>query len=149
MLKWDKTKKAKYKQGKNLMAKDYMKTIFEDAQSEDKLKKAFEEASTIRRFEINLYWERAKYFSVILGSIFIAYFTFIGNRFSQANPKHNLYAMGICLLGLLISFAWLLGNKGSKFWARNWEAHIDFLEESQVGNIYKNTIDYGKIKLSH
>src|SRR6185436_15879046 len=39
--------------------------------------------------------------------------------------------------GFVFSIAWILVNIGSKHWQENWENHIDLLEDSITGPIYK------------
>ena len=37
--------------------------------------------------------------------------------------------------------SWVLVNKGSKFWQKNWEAHIDILEDAFSGKLYKTFLN--------
>lgn len=40
-------------------------------------------------------------------------------------------------LGFLFSVAWILANKGSRHWQKNWEKHMDLLEDYVTGPLYK------------
>jgi hypothetical protein len=44
----------------------------------------------------------------------------------------------------LFCLSWYLVIRGSKEWQRNWEAHIDHLEEYVSGPIYKTLYYSGK-----
>ena len=82
----------------------------------------------VRNFEIELYWKRTTYFSILVGAIFIGYY----------NASSSFLKLLICCIGYFSSFIWYLASKGSKFWQENWEAHIDCLENlSKKNNIYQ------------
>lgn len=90
-------------------------------------------ALDIRKFEIELYWKRATYFWTFIGASFAGYITL---KSSEAKTDDNLSLLISCL-GMLFSLGWLCVNKGSKFWQENWENHVDFLEDSNTGPLYK------------
>ena len=46
----------------------------------------------------------------------------------------------LACLGLVFSFAWVLVNRGSKFWQENWEKHVDMLEDKITGPLYKTVL---------
>ncbi|HZW40283.1 MAG TPA: hypothetical protein VFF33_13375 [Ignavibacteriaceae bacterium] len=46
----------------------------------------------------------------------------------------------INLFGLFLSVSWFFVNKASKFWQKNWEAHVDLLEDDLIGPLYKTTL---------
>ena len=41
-------------------------------------------------------------------------------------------------IGTVLSVALYFVNRGSKFWQRNWEYHVDLLEDSAIGPLYKH-----------
>jgi hypothetical protein len=43
-------------------------------------------------------------------------------------------------LGLVLSAAWYLANRGSKQWQENWENHVDLLEYEVKGPLYKTVL---------
>jgi len=45
--------------------------------------------------------------------------------------------LGIALLATVVTRLWYLMTEGAKFWQDNWERHIDALEDSREGAIYK------------
>ena len=98
-----------------------------------KEKKALEKALDIRKFEIDLYWKRASYFWTFIGAAFAGFFV------AYASPSENRRDLLVilCCLGLVFSVAWFCVNKGSKFWQENWENHVDLLEDSEIGPLYK------------
>jgi hypothetical protein len=107
---------------------------FDGLPSSDSLKsKALERALDIRKFEIDLYWKRAAYFWAFIAA------TLTGFVIVQASNSSNKADLSILLanLGIAFSFAWLCANRGSKQWQENWENHVDMLEDSINGPLYK------------
>ena len=100
-------------------------------------KRALKTALEIRSFEIDLYWKRAIYFWTFIGLAFGAYFLYT-EKSTDPSPD-VVYA--ICCVGLTFSFVWYLVNRGSKFWTSNWESHVDFLENAEMGPLYKTVLD--------
>jgi hypothetical protein len=47
----------------------------------------------------------------------------------------------------VFSVGWYLVNRGSKAWQKNWEAHVDLLEDEVIGPLYKTTINRYKYEL--
>jgi len=93
---------------------------------------ALNKAWEIRNFEIELFWKRTAYFSVLVGALFIAYYTILGKDSSSDNAE--FYKIIISFLGFVASLVWFLSNKGSKFWQENWELHIDYIEKISKQN---------------
>ncbi|WP_051279683.1 RipA family octameric membrane protein [Hellea balneolensis] len=96
---------------------------------------AYEIALDNRKFEIDNYWKRTTYFWTIIAAAFVAY--------AVSLEKLEGYLLGqtiISSLGMILSLAWILANKGSKFWQQNWEAHVDLLEDNFSGPIYKTVL---------
>ena len=98
--------------------------------------KALEHALDIRKFEIELYWKRATYFWTFIAAVLIAFFAIYSSENLEKSLKQDFSVMLSCL-GVVFSFAWVLVNKGSKFWQENWEQHVDALEDSVTGPLYK------------
>jgi len=101
--------------------------------------RAFELAADTRKFEIGLYWQRAAYFWGLIAAVF-------GTDFYVRFSEHSLSSQLLECIGLLLSAAWYLVNRGSKYWQENWERHVDVLEDQVVGPLYRTTIartDYG------
>jgi hypothetical protein len=102
----------------------------ENNETKKKLEALLQKSWEIRNFEIELFWKRATYFSVIVGAFLVAYFKV---KNSDLESKYL-----ISILGCISSFIWLLSNLGSKFWQKNWEKHIDLLEKKTgSGDIYQ------------
>src|ERR1043166_9125702 len=97
---------------------------------------ALDLALDIRKFEIELYWKRAGYFWTLIAASFAGYFALQSSSNAGAKPLIPLVAC----IGFLVSLAWYLVNRGSKFWQENWERHVDLLESKVVGPLYKTTI---------
>ena len=103
-----------------------------DEITQKKMEKLLELAWKIRNFEIELFWERTTYFSVLVGALFLAL-----DKMNSNSPT-TISHLGIIFLGCISSFIWFLSNKASKFWQENWEHHIDLLEkETRCGDIYQ------------
>lgn len=95
--------------------------------------RALEYALDIRKFEIELYWKRATYFWTLIAAAFAAY----ALTYKTATDHEPWLSLVFSALGLVLSFAWYLVNRGSKFWQNNWERHVDMLENMTLGPLYK------------
>jgi len=95
--------------------------------------RALEYALDIRKFEIELYWKRATYFWTLIAAAFAAY----ALTYKTAANHEPWLSLVFSALGLVLSFAWYLVNRGSKFWQNNWERHVDMLENMTLGPLYK------------
>ena len=102
-----------------------------------KAKAALELALDIRKFEIGLYWQRAAYFWALIAVAFAGYFAILG---AEHLPEKRYLAYIVSCIGLLFTWAWVLVNRGSKFWQENWENHVDMLEDETVGPLYKTIL---------
>ena len=127
------------------------KPVCEQPQNISIKEKALEIALDTRKFEIGLYWERAKYFWTLLGITFGAY---IGNFLVLANEQtldglsqtqklvlSAFIPMIISALGIVLSWAWYCVNKGSKYWQENWENHVALLEDDYIGPLFKTLVE--------
>jgi hypothetical protein len=104
----------------------------------DKAKRAFEKAWEIRNFEIELYWKRATYFWAFIASTFVGYFALVNAQaYTRRDPYDHAEVYFIICVGLILSLAWHLSNRGSKQWQRQWEIHVDLLEDDFTGPLYK------------
>lgn len=102
-------------------------------------KKALEQAWKTRDFEINLYWKRAGYFWAFNTTIAVAFYKVATNK---ALVYNNKIAAILLILGVICSIAWFFSNIASKYWQENWENHINLLEDSECGRLYKTTMSY-------
>lgn len=109
----------------------------ENDETKKKLEALLKKSWEIRDFEIELFWKRATYFSVIVGALLVAFYN--TQDCKNCNNLANIdYKLIISFLGCVSSFVWWLSNRGSKFWQENWEKHIDLLEnEINNGDIYR------------
>lgn len=95
---------------------------------------ALQRAHDIRKFEIELYWKRATYFFLLQAAILTAIgFALPGSK----SPGEPAFVVALGSLGYLCALSCHLAASGSRFWQRNWERHIDFLEREFEGNLYK------------
>lgn len=108
-----------------------------------KREKALEMALDTRKFEIELYWKRAAYFWAFIALAFAAFFMVYKESDLKTNMPdfYNEALLGISVFGLFLSFCWFLVNKGAKYWQENWERHVDLLEDSVMGPLYKLTLE--------
>lgn len=102
-------------------------------------KDALAYALEIRKFEIDLYWKRATYFWTLIAAAFAGYFALHNVVFSK---RDHASIFIITCIGLVLSLAWYLVNRGSKYWQENWERHVDVLSEKVVGPLYRTTLSY-------
>lgn len=119
----------------------------------DKRFEAYQRAHDIRKFEIERFWQRSTYYWVFILAAFTAHFALLGllfSTFSDSANKHfdlptlismpglSLFALTItAFFCLFFSYCWVLMNKGSVFWQKNWETHINMLDDEFSGNLYK------------
>ena len=97
-------------------------------------KNALDQALKARENEIALFWKRSGFFWAFIVSAYTAYF-FVEK---DSGAQHHPY-MSILLLGLafLLCLLWHLVNKGSKFWQKNWEFHVNQLATQQIGPLFR------------
>jgi hypothetical protein len=121
------------------MNENEYKKCFGVSESKDNVKaeKALQHALDIRKFEIGLYWQRATYFWALIAVAFAGYFAILGSE--HLKDKEYLAYIVSCI-GLLFTWAWFLVNRGSKFWQENWENHVDMLEDTVTGPLYKTIL---------
>lgn len=111
---------------------EYRKAFLEKDQT--LVKAAYEKAWAAKNLEIENYWKRATYSWAFQVASFAGYFAVFNSSFYPKNTE-ILYCV-ICI-GFITALAWSLINKGSKTWQRNWENHVDMLEDSVTGPLYK------------
>lgn len=93
----------------------------------------------IRKFEIDLYWKRAGYFWAFSTVTFGGFIASIPK--SSWPPQQMPISLALACAGFIFGVAWHLVNQGSKYWQENWENHLDLLEDSTLGPLYKVVID--------
>jgi len=98
---------------------------------------ALKHALDIRKFEIELYWKRAAYFWTLIAASFAGYFAL---QNVEATKRNGPSIFIVACIGLMVSFAWFLVNRGSKYWQENWERHVDVLGEHVIGPLYRTTL---------
>lgn len=108
--------------------------IRENESEKEKRKAALERAYNLRNFEIEHYWKRATYFWGFQIAIFAA-FGFLWK--GDTTNGWPLIGGALSSLGILTAIANSLSSCGSTFWQRNWERHIDMLEDEFEGRLYK------------
>jgi len=115
------------------------------------VEKALENAIKNREFEIQMYWNRAKYFWLFVSALWVALGKLLYDwHFLDGSQQNNLYQFVtlfvLSCVGMGLSFAWYMVNKGSKFWQENWEHQINFLENEIIGPSYKTVLSNETIK---
>ena len=112
-------------------SKDYKDHFSKKIEKKDEiLNKTLEQALEVRKFEIELYWKRTTYFWAFIASSFAGYFV------AMKSSEFKEMSIIIAIIGLLFSIGWYLVNRGSKYWQKNWEAHVDLLENEQIGPLF-------------
>jgi len=114
-----------------------------ESKNADLHKRAFEKAWDTRNFEIDKFWHRSAYFWGFIAVIFAGYFKVVTVDSKVAEQKGFL-DLYLILLGLIFSVGWYLVICGSKRWQENWENHIDKLENSITGPLYKTVYFSGE-----
>lgn len=130
---------------------EYCSKVFDSAKNTDEnypMEKALNTAHDIRKFEIQLFWSRGIYYWGFIVASFTAYFAVLNKLLPNENLDllcelaklscfSKIVLLFMSLICLFFCTAWILVNKGSKFWQKNWEAHIDQLEDEITGKMYK------------
>jgi hypothetical protein len=112
----------------------------------ERVEAALARAYQLRTFEIDLYWKRAAYFWAFQIVIFAAIELLKPRRDQQSG---DFLSLSLAVLGIFTSLAGCLSAAGSKFWQKNWESHIDMLEEQFEGHLHKTVwTDYGDLSYS-
>lgn len=119
---------------------EYLSLFPDDKESNTERKRfqALKEAQEIRKFEIELYWKRTGFFWAFITIIYTAFFHVLC-KYIECPCKYTVFVPAISALsglGFFFSVAWHMVNKGSKFWQKNWEAHVSLLERSEIGPLY-------------
>ncbi|MBB5358274.1 hypothetical protein HDE76_001480 [Rhodanobacter sp. ANJX3] len=118
---------------------------------DSRLAKAYEVALDIRKFEIDLYWKRSGSFWLLVGGIAASLGLALGAKsgvvFSRAALE--IVCLFISLLGCFVCVAWVLVNRGSKFWQRNWELQVQILEDRVIGPLYKSVFAERDVKVMY
>lgn len=96
--------------------------------SHEKREKSFDTAHANRLFEIDLFWKRALFFWGFVAT------TFVG--FAAMRTVDTSIAIMVGCFGFLASFAWTLGNRGSKYWQEYWEQKVEDVELQVVGELF-------------
>lgn len=116
------------------VADEHSGDVEETDQRADARQAALNRAHEIRKFEIELYWKRAAHFWLLQAAVFTA----IGLTWRYSSPAlPPLIPVALAALGSVTAFAGFLSAKGSKFWQKNWEHHIDMLEDEFEGRLHK------------
>lgn len=103
-----------------------------------KIESALEKAHDIRKFEIERYWQRTAYFWAFIVSIYIAYYHVL----KEICCSHGeLPLVALAGLAVFFSYSWYLSSRGSHKWQKNWERHVDLLEDEMTGPLYKTFLD--------
>ncbi|MBP5576900.1 MAG: hypothetical protein J6X67_09085 [Treponema sp.] len=110
------------------------------------IEKTFDTANDCRKFETEFFWQRGTYYWAFILASFTAHFACMGNFFDgkpisfcdiKDLPDFSLLALAVtAFFCFFFSYAWVIVNKGSKFWQENWEKHIGYLEEKTVGHLF-------------
>jgi hypothetical protein len=90
--------------------------------------KQFNISLETRNFEIDLFWKRSVFFWGFIASAFVGFATLYKNNI--------ILSIIISCFGMVCSFAWTMGNRGSKYWQENWETKVSKYENEVVGDLF-------------
>ena len=83
-----------------------------------------------RNFELEHYWQRAIFLTTFLAGCYAGYGSFVISCITHSNEAKwgfvvaNGIALGISLIGLILSLLWIMMAKGSKTWYERYESAI-------------------------
>lgn len=115
---------------KKISKQEYLDTFIKGREKQE-IEASYKKAWEAKNFEIDNYWKRANYFWLFQVAAFTGYFTVL-----KTVKEVEISYIVICV-GVVTSWAWYFINKGSKVWQRNWENHVDMLEDYITGPLYK------------
>lgn len=119
---------------KDEISKEEYLTLFIKGKTKDEIKLLFEKVWDSKMKEIDRYLSRSTYAWAFQVASFAGYFSVISSKGYVDNPQ-VLYIV-VCI-GVITSFAWVFINKGSKYWQRLWDYHIDMIEDEVIGPLNK------------
>lgn len=138
--------------GVSYLRDKYFKTLGIDKSDRTMTERALKRAYELRNFEIEHYWKRATYFWAFQVAIFAAFGLLLTHPVTGCEPAASDWSpitVALAGLGILTAVANVLSAKGSRFWQDNWENHIDMLEDSIEGRLYKTVwLDDGTVSFS-
>jgi hypothetical protein len=111
---------------------------------------AMKYAVDTRNFEIDLYWRRAAYFWTLLAAAFAGYVAIETDTSLTSEGNVDPYEVArffLSCVGLMLSVAWYMVNRGSKFWQKTWERHVDLLSEHPAGEMFRSRLTPETYKL--
>ena len=86
-------------------------------------KEIFDIALKARDFEIRMFWQRCNYFLLLNTSV--------GVGAGTAAVHYNALAfLGLCVIGMVVCFAWIRVGLGSKYWQSHWEWVVDRMQKN-------------------
>lgn len=115
----------------------YFDTLGIDQSDKVGRRSALDRAYQQRSFEIELYWRRGTYFWAFQGAILVALGLSARGACVESSYWGNPLTVALAVLGVLSAIACSLAARGSKFWQENWERHVDMLEDTIEGRLYK------------
>ena len=125
----------------------YLQKVFGEINSNDKrvektqrVQNALDRAHEIRQFEIRLYWQRSLFFWGFMFTFFSGFF-FLYKE--EKTFSISIMLLGLSIVGTFTACAWSYIERGSKSWQKNWELHIDFLEDEITGKLHKTILGTG------
>jgi hypothetical protein len=110
-----------------------------------RIAKAYEISLDIRKFEIELYWKRAGYFWLLIAALATTLGVVLtaGSDGVMAAARRETIGLFISCAGTVTGLCWMLVNRASKGWQRNWELQVDVLEDAALGPLYKTVMYKG------
>lgn len=96
--------------------------------SDEQKKSAFTIAVETRRFEIERFWQRSAFFWAFTAALFAA---FGAIKITEEGDDHLRLIVGC--FGFLAAEAWILQNRGARYWQEAWEQKVRALEKAVLG----------------
>jgi hypothetical protein len=102
--------------------------------NDDIRRRALDAALTARKHEIDLFWTRSLFFWGFI-AVAAASYGILATANNQS-PEVSFLKTVVASFGVVCSAAWVLVNRGSKFWQDSWEKNVGSLEQLELGGPY-------------
>ncbi len=96
--------------------------------------KEYELIINARNFHYQEFNKWSRYFGLVVGALFVAYYKVDGDM---------IFQVLVALLGYIVSMCWYWSNKGYTYWWIHWARYLMYVEKQLPHNFNENSGVYG------